>query len=194
VKDLSQYPVSFGYGAKDGALYGPNGSVGLYHRGEDRAAPCGTPVIVNGTTIGLVGSTGASTGCHCHLGKFVSGKDVNPQGKGFELSTPKVYSAGYDSTAGNYVKLLDNGGTVWLYAHLSKITVVKGQPLGGSMDEVEKLEHRIDELIVERERLEHLVDRLKAREEELEHQIDALQGQTPGVTLQVIPPGKYEVK
>lgn len=124
------YPVTFPYGAKDGYWYGPNGKAGAYHRGDDRAMPSGTPVIVNGTVIGLSGNTGMSGGPHLHLGKYVNGADVNPNEQGFDLVNPKVIATGYDQYNGNYVKLQD-ASAVWVYLHLSKINVSVGQVLQG---------------------------------------------------------------
>ncbi len=141
MKDLSQYPVTFGYGATDGVYYytptpgKPKGPlwVGNYHRGDDRACPVGTPIIVNGTTIGLSGNTGASSGPHCHIGKFIGGSDVNPSHLGFLLESPKVFDTGFDSTNGNFVRLEDAYGVIWVYLHLSEIKVSKGQILTGAV-------------------------------------------------------------
>lgn len=126
----ADYPVSFPYGAQDGQYYGPNGSVGLYHRGDDRACPQGTPVVVNGVQIGLTGTTGASSGPHLHLGCFVGSTDANPNGQGFALPGPVlVLAVGYDGLNGNYVKLKDANGTLWVYLHLSVQSVSTGQYL-----------------------------------------------------------------
>lgn len=136
MKDANDYPVTFAYGATDGVFYGPNGSIGPYHRGDDRAMPVGTPVIVNGVEIGLSGSTGASSGPHLHIGRFVGGKDTNPGGLGFDLPSASVFDTGYDSTNGNYVRIASEGA-IWVYLHLSKIEVTKGQVLGGNMTDAE---------------------------------------------------------
>lgn len=123
----SDYPVTFAYGATDGVYYGPNGSIGPYHRGDDRAMPTGTPVIVNGVQIGLSGSTGASSGPHLHIGKWTS-VDVNPQGRGFTFASATVHSTGFDSTNGNWVKVSAEG-YIWVYLHLSRIDVSAGKVL-----------------------------------------------------------------
>lgn len=125
MKDASQYPVSFPYGATS-SPYSPSNP----HKGDDRAAPGGTPINVNGTVIGLVGTTGYSTGNHLHLGKFVNGTATNPNGQGFNLQNPVVDSTGYDATNGNYVRIRDAQGVIWVYLHLSQINVKKGDVLG----------------------------------------------------------------
>lgn len=122
------YPVTFAYGAKDGYYYGANGIIGAYHRGDDRAMPSDTPVIVNGAQIGLSGSTGASSGPHLHLGKWNGGVDVNPQGRGFDLANASVHSTGYDSVNGYYVRIAAEG-YLWVYLHLNRIDVKQGQTL-----------------------------------------------------------------
>lgn len=124
MKEVSAYPITTPYGIVPG--YPLNGG---FHRGEDRAAPQGTPVIVNGVTIGLVGTTGASTGSHLHLGKWVNGIVMPPNGQGFTLKNPYVDSTGYDSVNGNYIRLKDSNGVLWVYLHLSKVNVIKGQVL-----------------------------------------------------------------
>lgn len=127
MKDIKQYPVTTPYGWVAG--YPLNGG---FHSGQDRAAPKGTPVIVNNTKIGEVGSTGYSTGNHLHLGRYNSRGSVNPRGKGFRLLTilgrrPRVINTGYDKYNGNYVRIRNWQGNTFVYLHLSKITVKAGQ-------------------------------------------------------------------
>lgn len=130
MKDASQYPITTPFGQVAG--YPLNNG---FHNGVDRAMPTGTPVIVNGTQIGLSGSTGASTGPHLHIGRFVGGKATDPNGYGFSLTNPVVFDTGSDATNGNYVRLTDGGdGALWVYLHLSVISVTKGQKLGGNME------------------------------------------------------------
>lgn len=133
--DASNYPVTFAYGATTP----PYGTAALpYHRGDDRAMPVGTRVIVNGTQIGLSGNTGLSTGAHLHIGRFVGGKDTNPNGSGFSLTPPvMVTTVSGDGTNGNFVRLTDGNGVQWVYLHLSKQTVTQGQTLstGATMDD-----------------------------------------------------------
>lgn len=137
------YPVTFPYGATDGVYYGPNGSVGPYHRGDDRAMPIGTPVIVNGVEIGKSGTRYG--GPHLHIGRFAGGKDTNPNGQGFNLQGPvTVTTVSEDSVNGKYVRLTDAQGVQWVYLHLSQQFVLAGQVLkGGDMgltyDQVNKI-------------------------------------------------------
>lgn len=128
MKDASQYPVTFAYGAQDGEFYGPNGSVGPYHRGDDRAMPAGTPVPVNGHQIGKSGSGGS--GPHLHIGRWVNGQDTNPRGQGFSLDGAVVTRVKYnDGLNGNWVGIRSSDGAEWQYLHLSEINVKVGQEI-----------------------------------------------------------------
>lgn len=124
--------------AKDYKVTTPYGWVAGYpinngfHTGEDRAMPTGTPVVVNKTKIGLADSTGYSTGSHLHLGRYGSRGHKNPRGSGFRLRTvagrkPTVVETGYDKWNGNYVKIRNWQGNVFVYLHLKTINVKKGQ-------------------------------------------------------------------
>lgn len=129
MKDASQYSVSFPYGATT-YPYGPTGYAGSYHRGDDRYMPDGAPVLVNGVQIGLSGRSGEVTGPHLHTGRFVGGKDTNPNKQGFSLPAPvKVVTVASDATNGNYVRLQDAQGVQWVYLHLSRQDVKPGQVL-----------------------------------------------------------------
>lgn len=138
------YPVTTPWGfSKDYPLNGGR------HKGEDRAMPVGTPVVVNGVQIGLSGNTGYSTGPHLHIGRWVNGVDTNPGGQGFNLPSPLIItSVGYDSENGNYVTLNDANGVRWVYLHLSKQTVPNGLRIGGSVSDLDKVtaiaQHRLD--------------------------------------------------
>lgn len=116
------YKVTFPYGATT-APYTPSRP----HRGNDRAAPLGTPVVVQGVTIGLVGATGFATGSHLHT---QAGTDqacqntFDPTPLEFQAGT--VVDFGYGSQWGNYITL--KVGTKYItYCHLSKINVTLGQ-------------------------------------------------------------------
>lgn len=127
MRDASTYPITTGYGYVAG--YPLNNG---FHKGQDRAMPTGTSVLVNGVQVGLSGSTGASTGPHLHIGRYVNGAATNPAGGGFSIAGAVVLDTGFDNINGNYVRVTDGGnGSVWVYLHLSTIRVVKGQPLKG---------------------------------------------------------------
>jgi hypothetical protein len=122
------YQITFGYKATDGQFYGPNGSVGPYHRGEDRAMPEGTPIIVNGLQIGLSGNTGASSGPHLHIGRFLGGNDTDPGGGGFHFGSAVVTEINEDAVNGKYVRVQADGAS-WVYLHMSVQTTFVGHQL-----------------------------------------------------------------
>jgi hypothetical protein len=119
------YRVQFVYGYSK--AYGSK-----FHTGEDRPAPRGTPVTVNGVTIGLVGTTGYSTGYHLHVGKWGGGGHYPPNGGGATLSNAKVTeidTAG-KTPNGRFVRV-QSGNYSWVYLHLDKVLVKVGQVLKG---------------------------------------------------------------
>lgn len=134
----SDYPITTRYGQIAG--YPLNGG---FHRGEDRAMPIGTSVVVNGVAIAKSGTNAAAktsgAGAHLHIGKFKGGVVQPPQGGGFSLNNPYVYgvdTVGADPTNGKFVQLMDKDGNLWVYLHLSEVNVTKGQVL--KMDKITK--------------------------------------------------------
>lgn len=124
-KDASQYKVTFPYGATSAPYSKTNP-----HKGDDRAMPSGTPVLVNGVQIGLSGATGFVTGPHLHIGKWAGGKHYNPNGKGFVFANAVVTQIDtLDNDAnGRYVRIQGDGFS-WVYLHLSTVTCKVGQKL-----------------------------------------------------------------
>ena len=123
MKTAQDYPVTFPYGATSSPYTKSNP-----HLGEDRSMPLNTPIVVNGVTIGLAGTTGKSTGVHLHIQKVSKGYVVSPRGGGFNLPKPAtVYATGYGKNIGNYVRIRDAKGVEWSYFHMNKVNARKGQ-------------------------------------------------------------------
>lgn len=133
----TDYIMTFGYGRTDP----PYGTTAFpYHRGDDWYMPDGTPIVVNGVQIGISGHSGFVTGPHCHIGRFISGTDTDPNSQGWSLKNPHVTDIGYDDTNGNYVGLLDASGVRWVYLHMQeKSTNVK---VGDYLDSLPKYEEQ----------------------------------------------------
>jgi hypothetical protein len=139
--NAADFPVTFPYGATEF----PYGTAAFpYHRGEDRYMPEGTPIPVNGVQIGYSGSTGMVTGPHLHTGKWLGGKDLNPNGGGFEIPAPaKVTQVAWDAVNGNYVAIVDARGVRWVYLHMQAQTchvgqiIEKGDDMASTIGEVE---------------------------------------------------------
>ena len=127
--DASQYTVSFPYGAQDGIYYGPSGIVGPYHKGNDRPCPSGTPIVINGTTIGKTGATGMVSGAHLHTQAWTGSTGNTQDPSPYEFQPGVVTGTGTASQWGNYVTVTVNGVNL-TYCHLSTINVSNGQNLG----------------------------------------------------------------
>lgn len=127
------YNITFGYGAQDLYYYGPNGTVGKYHRGNDRPCPTGTAIDIGGVVIGLTGATGLVSGPHLHTQACTAGSnyadDFNPSP--FEFKYGTVVKAGWHPQFGNHI-VIRVGNVDIAYAHLSKINVAVGQQIGTS--------------------------------------------------------------
>lgn len=124
---IQDYPITQPYG------YDPTYPLNNgFHRGIDYGAPTGTPIIVNGVTIGISGATGAVTGPHVHVGKWLGGDVYDPGVKnGFTFTNAKVIEVNQDPTDGKYVKLQADGFQ-WIYCHMSDNSkVAVGQVLQG---------------------------------------------------------------
>lgn len=117
MKPISQYSVTFPYGATT-KPYSPSNP----HTGDDRAAPKNTPIDVGDTIIGLVGTTGKSTGYHLHIQKWKGGyQNPNGQGVGNTIAFPaRVTEVGYRDDIGYFVRLVDANGVRWSYFHMIK--------------------------------------------------------------------------
>ena len=161
MKDVSQYPIKYGFGVTSPAPWSPSHP----HLGVDRPTPMRTPLKVNGQLVAYTGNTGG-VAAHHHLQKVAGGKVVNPGDGGFVIPEPAVVFAVdnvNDTNIGKALRIRDGQGVEWSHFHLDEILVKTGDKIGGDVEKdkiIEDLKHRIDALV--------------KREEELEHQIDAL--------------------
>ena len=131
----SDFEINFPYGATD-APYSPTHP----HRGDDRPCPVGTPVVIEGVSIGLTGATGFVSGPHLHIQEwqsdyantrkpqnaFVPGKVVNIDPDGTQG----------DGSFGKFITIQTADGWNDTYCHLSQINVSVGQVIGDEMDEI----------------------------------------------------------
>lgn len=123
----------------DYGIYAPYGYSSQYfdnsrfHTGEDWATRGATniPVTVNGVTIGIAGTTGASDGIHTHVGRWAGGKHTPPNGGGRILGddaiVTEIDTTGYTDN-GKFVRVR-SGGVDWVYLHLAQVNVKVGDRL-----------------------------------------------------------------
>lgn len=123
-KTLIDYPINFPYGSSE-----PPYSTAHRHRGDDRAAPLGTPIVIEGITIGKVGMTGMATGYHCHIQEWI-GNISNTRKPQNSFKGGLVTAATSSSDFGNYVTIQTADGWQDSYCHLSEINVKVGQIIG----------------------------------------------------------------
>lgn len=129
------YKVEFGYGAQDGKYYGPNGSVGKFHRGNDRYCAMRTPVYIDDTLCGFTGKTGLVGGPHLHT---QAGTDPGCQNT-FDPTPldfkPGIVIAVSNTDKGQWGKYftLQVGDKYITYAHMDEVVVTKGQVIGEDM-------------------------------------------------------------
>lgn len=120
--------ITFPYRATS-AAYSPSQP----HRGNDYAADEGTPIIVAGTQIGLVGQTGWATGPHVHV---QAGRDewaqstINPGP--YTNQTGTVVKVGEASQWGKYV-CIKVGDVYVYYCHMSRQDVSVGTVIKGAV-------------------------------------------------------------
>lgn len=141
------YKIGFGFKGQDGTYYGPKGSVGLYHLGNDYYAPLNTPLVLQGVQLGLSGNTGIVAGPHVHVAKWKPGNVIG----GYFVSkynrtyfdpgdvtgqTGKVSEVGKSSDAGNFVRISANNGFTYEFFHLNRQDVKVGDIIGGGEKQV----------------------------------------------------------
>jgi len=124
------YPINFPYAATS-APYSPSRP----HRGDDRACPTGTPVVIGSTTIGLTGATGYTFGAHLHIqewsGSYSNTRKPQNSFKGGTVTNGDLTGTRGDGSFGKFITIT-SGGWNTTYAHLSKINVKVGQVISGT--------------------------------------------------------------
>jgi len=141
---VQDYAVGFPFKGQDGAFYGPNGSIGLYHLGDDLYTPTGTAFIILGTLLGYTGATGRVGGPHIHLAKWKSGNVasgyfVPRYNRSYFKPTPSVFqvpgkvielSNQNIGDAGKFIRWQADDGYTYEGFHLSQVLVSVGDLIG----------------------------------------------------------------
>lgn len=142
MKDLAQYPVTFPYGSTTSPYTSSHP-----HRGNDRAAPLGTPIVVCGKTIGFVGMTGKADGYHCHTQEWRNNHlDVRKPLNEFKPGTVTevdVDGTTGDKSFGKYVTIRSSDGWSTTYCHMNMTNAKVGDIIG---EEVEMTEAQAREM------------------------------------------------
>lgn len=128
----SDYEVTFPYGATS-APY----SSAHPHRGDDHPCPAGTPLVINGVTLGLTGATGKVIGAHLHIQEWqgdyaTTRKPQNAFQPGTVTNIDPNGTQG-DGSFGKFITIQIADGWNDTYCHLSRINVTVGQVIGGDM-------------------------------------------------------------
>lgn len=184
-KTAQDYPVTFGYLAKTTLNGQP-----YTHRGTDRKCPTGTPIVISGTTIGLTGNTGLTTGPHLHL---QAGTDlacqntVNPEPYAFKVGKVVALRTVDEKAWGKYITI-QVGAKYITYAHLSQVNVTVGQIIqGGEMAEIEDLKNQVSILVNERDNVTY------PQIADLKNQVQILTNERDNVTYPEIKVLKQQV-
>lgn len=137
--NASDYPINFPYGATS-----PPYSVAHPHRGDDRACPEGTPLVVAGQQIGLTGKTGYVIGAHLHIQEWRGdySNTRKPQNSFKPGVVKNIDPAGTqgDGSFGKFITIQTSDGWNDTYCHLSRIDVKVGQEIGMSKDALTEAE------------------------------------------------------
>lgn len=132
MKDAAQYAINFPYGATS-----PPYSAASPHRGNDRPCPMGTPIIIEGVTIGLTGATGQVTGPHLHIQEWGSNytSTRKPQNEFKPGTVTLIDPSGTvgDGSFGKFITIQNSDGWSDSYCHLSQISVKVGDVIGDEM-------------------------------------------------------------
>ena len=135
------YRIGFGFKGQDGQFYGPTGSIGLFHLGNDYYSPLNEPVLLQNTQLGLSGNTGNVGGPHVHVAKWKPG---NVPGGYYVAKYDRTYfdpsdvkgitgtvsETGRGTDSGYFVRVAANNGYTYEFFHLNRIDVKVGDIIG----------------------------------------------------------------